>query len=52
MPVRLLQGAVDDLTDIKSSDKNLHTTKKLLKQSWRQSAKTYWHVPPRQKCRE
>ena len=30
MPARLLQGAVDDLTDIKSSDKNWLTTKKAI----------------------
>jgi Txe/YoeB family toxin of Txe-Axe toxin-antitoxin module len=30
MEVRLLQGAVDDLTDIKSSDKSWHTTKKAI----------------------
>ena len=30
MQVRLLQGAIDDLTDIKSSDKNWLTTKKAI----------------------
>ena len=30
MPVRLLQGAFDDLTDIKTSDKNWLTTKKAI----------------------
>ena len=30
MPVRLLQGAVDDLTDIRSSDKNWLVTKKAI----------------------
>ena len=30
MPARLLQGAVDDLTDIKSSDKNWPATRKAI----------------------
>ena len=30
MQVRLLQGAIDNLTDIKSSDKNWPTTKKAI----------------------